>query len=516
MKKRLKIKKNTSENIITKINNISVDNISVCINDESIRQILLGLFPENTRKIKEEVNKYLKEIQWKTFNQKIKDYCYHNYLDILIEEKLLGENILNGFKEDLNDCTEIKRLDKTYKTPIIVKYFKVRPYIKEQGRKKPNSGINKENIESNIFFGFNATEYQNISHIENKNPLKDLLELIKIILFLDLRYLIEDCFEKQITYRVLINSIAIAVENSIVTGIELSNNLISSKYFYEDYCYELSQLTFESSDNSVIINSPSKQSLTFIFKDQKIYRGETPETIENRKETKKTKQKEKADGYNEALNESIIEEIEEERGFTIETIDGELNEYEEEIDEDDNEIDEESKKEKIKTRIAFHKDKNVKDHRGIQVIVKISGREDIQKLLLDSSDKEEVIHSGTILSNMIDSEETIFNNCILGFFNGMKQTKEVFKKVKRSTFSLDVDFIKTNIKVEKNVFPRILMLIHFASSSNEKDDAMEDLLSPRSEIRKLIRELSAKRRGAKSKKAVICLYEHFKERLNAK
>ena len=511
---------NTSKNIIQR-EDIAIDKISVCINDDAIRQILLGLFPEkkNNRKINEEVNKYLREIQWKTFNQKIKDYDYHHYLDILIDNNLLAENVLDGFKKDLNDCTVTKRLDKIYETPIITKYFKVRPCIKEQDRKEPHSGTNNEDIKSNIFFGFNVAEYQNISHVDNKEPLLDLLELIKLVLFLDLRYLIEDCFEKQITYRALINSITLAVDNSIVTGLELSNKLTSSNYYYEDYCHELSQLTFKDSKSSLVINSPNKQSLTFIYKDQKVYCDETIEDIEDRKKRTEKSKKKRAQACINGINKSIDDEIKEiypESELGVSFFDEDM--YDDENNEEDEyagfEIDEETKKEKIKTKIAFRKDKKVGDHKGIEISVKISGREDIQKLLPLSFLSEEVIHSGMILTTIKGCEESIFNNCVLGFFNGLEQTKENFSKVKRSTFSLDANFIASNIKSKRGAVARILMLIHFASSSNEDDETKENLSKQFPKIRKLIEDLKNKRKGAKSKRAVLCLYEHFKERLN--
>lgn len=511
------MKKKTKENNITIKNNIAIHKISICINDEAIRNILLVLSNgnENSRELQKEVNDYLKEIQWRTFNQKVKEYDYPFHLDNLIKEKLLRTDIVEGFKADLNTYTTTKRLDKIYETSIIAKYLKVRPFIKEQGRKDPYSGMDYENVESNIFYEFNVAEYQKISNIKNKKPLKDLLELIKLILFLDLRYYFDNGSNSD-----LMNQISIAVDNSIVTGLELSNNLVSSEYFYEDYCHELAQLTFESSDKSSIVNSPSKQSLTFVCRDLKPYAsGGTPEEIENRGKNKIKSQINKAVTCMAGLNNSEKDDLEA-QGIDeddIEMITGEIYEDDEAGNEDgDFDIDGETRKEKVKTHIAFRRDKDVADHKGIEISAKISGRYDIQELLPLPYEIEEVMHSDNVLSNIVENEETIFNNCVLKFFKEMEQTKDDFKDIKRSTFSLDAEFIKSNIKVKNNAISRILMLIHFASSSNETDATKKRILEQFSEINKLVGKLKNIRKGASSKKAILCLYEHFKERLDVK
>lgn len=511
------MKKKTKENNITIKNNIAIHKISICINDEAIRNILLVLSNgnENSRALQKEINDYLKEIQWKTFNQKVKEYHYPFHLENLIKENLLRTNILKGFKEDLNTCTVIKRLDKTYETSIIAKYLKIRPFIMEQGRRAPYKGMNYENVESNIFYEFNVAEYQKISNIKNKNPLKDLLELIKLILFLDLRYY----FDNGSNYN-LMNQISIAVDDSIVTGLELSNNLVSSKYFYEDYCYELAQLTFKSSDKSSIVNSPSKQSLTFVCRDLKPYAsGGTPIEIENRGKNKIKSQIKKATACMAGFNKSEKDDLEAQGRDEddIEMFTGEIyGDDEAEKDGEDFEVDGETRKEKVKTHIAFRRDKDIADHKGIEISAKISGRHDIQELLPLSSEIEGVMHSNNVLSNIIENEEIIFNNCVLKFFKEMKQTKGDFKDIKRSTFSLDAEFIKSNIKVKNNAISRILMLIHFASSSNEAVATKKRIFKKFPEIDKLTRELRNKRKGASSKKAILYLYEHFKERLDVK
>lgn len=481
------------------------------------------------RKTELRLSDYINRLEWESPKDKITRESNINDLELLEKEKFVPDAILDRIGIDLEE-------DNLYQC------IKIAPFIKEQGRKDNHDGIDKKkNIRSNIFWTFDIAKYKKLSNykISKINLFEYAIWVIKVILFLDLKQVLNRGIEENPNVKYLITAVNQRINSSIVTGLVLSDTLTLKKYRFEDYYYELAKLNFKSKD-SIVADSPNRQSLTFIFKELKNYPTiySVQEQIELKKKREEKLNMTKAEYEANQILDAILDDssddliaidieedldnnpfLEQDYGINLEqhynfvyNIEPVLQENEEHWETDN------KHNEKIKFRIVFQKGSNSQE---IKISFKISGIDCINNLLF-SEKQQDVKQQKPLVSILMDIADNdvlqeFFNQCLSTFFDSMVEAENNFKDITKSPFSLDVEFIEENINGRNYVIAKAILSVLASKSRLIKKEILSQLKqSSKDSLKALIAKLKKKNnRYQKEEKAISYLYKYYKDVQNA-
>lgn len=503
----------------------SIRNISICINPNTLYNILdetIQSFNKPDKKGKksiakqfeivskkevsrEQITQYLKDLE--SLKAKKKRMEKTTYLKNLPKQKLIPKGILLQFKKD-------------FLAENVSKYLEIIPCVIEQNKKK-------NNLNGNIFYDLKLEEYKKIHPKTKFDDYEYLLWVIKILLFLDLSIILRNHNFKMLTVdsKILLNIINEKIENSIITGLEVTDTLKLKKYLYGDYFYELAQLGL--SNNYLVTDTPKKMSLNFVFKEFKKYLSKyTPEQQDAKAMKTAVNKMEKDLDKVLVLSEQDIEEAKENNPSISEEDEniiknGYLTEYFlGKVFNHDSALSFNSKansKAKIKIILGFRKDK---DPKKAVLLLKISGEESIHNLLFSEEEQKHKIHTKDIIKRIISNNaaQIIIDGGMFQFLDDLEEAEGKFDTIKKSLFTSDVKFIKANVKGERNLIAKAVLAVLASQNKIAKKKIFNTLTeSSQKDLDKLIKILQKKnRRNENGEKVITILYEFYKDKINAK
>lgn len=496
----------------------SVDRITICIHFDNIVEMMTTLINDSEQEnfIRNNIISYIHGLKNKSFRRRYQNndlyFCYSE----LFDANVISKKFMERFNKSLDDNFEVE------------KYLKITPCRKEQAKNDKNI---KED-ENNIYFEFDVFEYKKRTR-KNDAP-EYFLTLVKIFLFLELLRKFWELYTISFSAEKLFNGINNIVDNSIVTGLELTDTLKSSKLLYEDYFYELLQAKMNSKSNTIIKNL-KKQHITFSIKEAKTYLDEdiNAKMIKRAEESASDKEDEEY-AFNDYLIETEIKEILQDNPFVEEKYGINLYDFvyslypEPDIGEYfDYYLREEEKKlihrEKNPTTIFIQKNDKVKDGKGIKIYLKLYNAKNINKfvsLSVNGQNNREVLHAREIAEEIFNNVQIIFNGVVYNVLKNIDGCEENFNNIERSTFGIEVKFIRDKIlpkkseKKKENIVPISLLVLLMAKNEAENKNRYLSMLTGEQRrnldgLFKILKRRLAIARNTGKQNAVYTFYKHF-------